>query len=523
MLVREHLDTCADCQALLDLVSSDARYAQTKLKTAGAVFAHSGGAVAATTPLPRGTGPTSIGVQVGDIIDGKYLVERILGEGGMGLVLQATHLQLRQPVALKFMHFEAMQNSEAAARFNREARAAVRLTGQHICRVLDMGEADTGEPYIVFEYLDGKDLGELLNDRGAVPMREAVGYMLQACDAMAEAHAAGIVHRDLKPGNLFVTPGRDGAPCLKVLDFGISKYVGAETDAVKTTTRSLMGSPLYMAPEQLLSAKEVDARADIWAIGAVLYQLLSGRTPFCGETLPTVIAQVMHATAPPLAEATEGLPDRLCRVVDRCLSRDRDDRYANVADLAAALAEFAPDAAFLADRSAAVLGGARPSQAVAAQSARGRNKLIAMAVVAAGLAAVVIALVAILRGGGDDENTRTAPSGADWVQTVKKVEPAEQVEPAEIVERVVDAEPTPNPTAAADTDEVEIEMAVDEIKKSRRSKRRVKDDRPKAGNTEPEVKKPPPLMDPTEDPKPKTKKQKNQNKPVARDGIMDPG
>jgi eukaryotic-like serine/threonine-protein kinase len=280
--------------------------------------------------------PPPAQVVVGDVVDGKYLVEAVLGEGGMGQVLAATHLQLRQQVALKFMTRATVGHPEAMARFVREARAAARLRSEHVCRVLDMGEAEGGVPYIVIEYLEGEDLGQLLARRGKLPPREAIGHVLHACEGMAEAHGHGIVHRDLKPGNLFLAAGPTGRR-VKVLDFGISKLVGAETEAGVTTTRALMGSPLYMAPEQLMSAKDVDARADVWALGVVLYELVSGTTPFKGDNLPSLVTQVLHAPPRPLAEVAPEVPRELRAIITRCMDREPKKRYADAAELGAAL------------------------------------------------------------------------------------------------------------------------------------------------------------------------------------------
>jgi serine/threonine-protein kinase len=290
----------------------------------------------------------------GDVIDGKYEVVRVLGVGGMGLVLQATHLGLREPVALKFMNAATVANPEASARFIREARAAARLKGEHICRVLDMGETVHGDRYIVIEYLEGADLAQVLNQRGPLPWAEVVDYILQACEAMAEAHAANIVHRDLKPANLFLTTGTDGAAKIKVLDFGISKLLDSAQASV-TSVNSLMGSPLYMAPEQLVNATNVDPRADIWALASVVYRLVSGRTPFAAGTLPEIVAQVLHKDPPTLSSRVVDVPEALDRTLLKALAKDRADRYETVADFAADLAAVVPGGAQRAARSAAVL------------------------------------------------------------------------------------------------------------------------------------------------------------------------
>ncbi len=242
-------------------------------------------------------------VQPGDVLVGKYRVERVLGVGGMGVVVAATHLQLDQRVALKFMLPAALASGDAVARFLREARAVVRLRGEHVARVLDVGTLETGAPYIVMEYLDGDDLSATLDKQGTLSAGEAAGYVLQACEAMAEAHALRIVHRDLKPQNLFLTRRPDGSPFIKVLDFGISKTGAVEgaPDFSGTQTSAVMGSPAYMSPEQIQSSKDVDARTDIWALGVILYQLVSGRMPFNAATVVELCVRVLHVEPEPLA------------------------------------------------------------------------------------------------------------------------------------------------------------------------------------------------------------------------------
>jgi serine/threonine-protein kinase len=283
----------------------------------------------------------------GDVLAGKFRIERVLGVGGMGMVVSAMHLQLDERVAIKFLLPEALMNAEAVARFGREARAAVKIKSEHVARVTDVGALETGAPYMVMELLRGQDLSQVLRDRGALPIALAVQYVLQACEALAEAHAIGIVHRDLKPANLFLTARADGSPCIKVLDFGISKVTsqsGSGSDMGMTRTQSIMGSPLYMSPEQMASAKDVDQRADIWAIGCVLYELVTGRVPFEAETMPQLCTLILHTDPPPPRSIRADVPELLDQVILRCLRKDRNQRYADVAMLAADLAAFSPDA-----------------------------------------------------------------------------------------------------------------------------------------------------------------------------------
>jgi len=285
------------------------------------------------------------GVHEGDVLVGKYRVERILGEGGMGIVAQAHHLQLDERVAIKFLLPHALDNDEVVARFAREARAAVKIKSEHVARVIDVGELENGAPYMVMEFLDGQDLQARLQTTGALPIETAVEYILQACEAIAEAHALGIIHRDLKPANLFIIRRRDGTDSTKVLDFGISKttgMAGSGPDAAMTSTQSMMGSPLYMSPEQMMSARNVDTRTDIWALGVILYELVCARAPFVAESFPQLCIEIAQQPPPPLRSFRPEAPPEFEAAVLRCLEKDRERRYHSVADMVAALSPYAP-------------------------------------------------------------------------------------------------------------------------------------------------------------------------------------
>jgi serine/threonine-protein kinase len=289
----------------------------------------------------------------GDVIGGKYQVERVLGVGGMGVVLAARHMQLGQHVAIKFMVESFARDPRAVERFVREARAAVALANEHVARVIDVGTLENGAPYMVMEYLTGRDLGEVLKSNGPLSVSSTVDFVLQACDGVAEAHAAGIVHRDLKPSNLFVTSRRDGTPLVKVLDFGISKATagGPGTSQTLTDSGMVMGSPFYMSPEQARSAKSADARSDVWALGVIVYQLLVGKTPFEGDTLGETLARILSEEAPPLRLRRPDAPPALDAIVARCLERDVRRRVQSVTELAQLLAPFASrESALLVER-----------------------------------------------------------------------------------------------------------------------------------------------------------------------------
>ncbi|WP_437316571.1 serine/threonine protein kinase [Sorangium sp. So ce385] len=277
-------------------------------------------------------------VRPGDIVAGKYRVERVLGAGNMGVVVAATHVDLGQLVALKLMLPGRAAGPEQRQRFLREARAAARLRSQHVARVLDVGANENAAPYIAMEFLEGQDLAALLHARGQLPFAEAIEYILQTCEAVGEAHAARVVHRDLKPANLFLTKDVSGSSCIKVLDFGVSKLIG---DLTLTADSQALGSPLYMSPEQMNSSRDVDTRSDIWALGIILYQLVAGRTPFDADTMQGLCSRVFFGQPTPLCEFRKDAPPGFEAVILKCLERDRDQRWRNVAELAAALAPYA--------------------------------------------------------------------------------------------------------------------------------------------------------------------------------------
>jgi serine/threonine-protein kinase len=276
----------------------------------------------------------------GEILLGKYRVEEIIGVGGMGRVVKASHMYLQQPVAIKILLPEMADSQSTVARFLREAQATVRLRSEHIARVMDVGTMPDGCPFMVMEYLEGHDLNQILRHHGPQLPQAVVDLILQACEGMAEAHAMGIIHRDIKPSNFFITRRPDGSNLLKILDFGISK-TPAEVSEL-TGTQTVIGTPTYMAPEQMVSARSTDPRSDIWSIGVVMYQLLAGRPPFEAETYAQLVLKVGTAPPSPLHVA---LPPGLQDIVFRCLEKDPNRRIQNVGELARMLAPYASDPA----------------------------------------------------------------------------------------------------------------------------------------------------------------------------------
>ncbi|MBI4955559.1 MAG: serine/threonine protein kinase [Myxococcales bacterium] len=297
----------------------------------------------------------------GTIVAGKYRVEHVLGVGGMGVVVAATHEMLGELVAIKFL--KTTDNEDRIRRFVREARAAAKIRSEHVARVYDVGQLDDGMPYLVMEHLDGEDLSQRLKRAGPLPIEEAVEYTLQACEAIATAHALGIVHRDLKPSNLFLANRPDGTASVKVIDFGISKILSDEPTEDEdpgggiTKSATLLGSPLYMSPEQMVSARDVDARCDVWALGGILYALVTGKPPFRGLTVAAIYESILTGGQPLRALCPEAPPE-LEAAVARALVKDRSVRTPDVASFAADIAPFGPEHARVSvDRMRRLLGG----------------------------------------------------------------------------------------------------------------------------------------------------------------------
>ncbi len=281
--------------------------------------------------------------KIGEVIAGKYRLDKVAGEGGMGIVYAAEHLVLKQRVAVKVLLPDAASSEAMVERFAREARAAARINSEHVARVLDAGSLASGAPFLVMEYLEGCDLEELLELQRTLPVPEVVEYLVQALEGLAHAHAANIVHRDLKPANLFLGCRPDGSNAIKLLDFGISKSTKARPEDKRLTGHHVLGSPVYMSPEQLRNASDIDGRADIWSIGIVGYELLAGVPPFDGEGVGEIFAAILEKEPVPLHEKNPKIPQELSEIIRKCLRRDEKERWSDVGVLAKALAPFGAD------------------------------------------------------------------------------------------------------------------------------------------------------------------------------------
>ncbi|MCL2723700.1 MAG: serine/threonine protein kinase [Polyangiaceae bacterium] len=347
-------------------------------KTAGPDLPHVDAALSPSNPRHHAAAPcdeppvtASAPPAIGDILGGKYRIDGLIANGGMSIVYRATHLELEQPVAIKVLSAGPIVAQEYAVRLKREARAAARIRSEHAVRVFDLGERER-TPYLVMEHLAGSDLAAVLARQGPLPVDLAVMCILQSCEALAEAHSMNVVHRDLKPANLFLTSTIDGRPCIKVLDFGISRMTKHAVLSPLTDPGTVLGTPSYMAPEQMESSDRVDARTDIWALGAILYELLVGRPPYAGDALPQIFVQIMQSRMPRPSAARSGVSSALDTIVAKCMNVHPGRRYPSVAELAWALValEPTPNARDLAERISYILGRRPRDTPVTLASAR---------------------------------------------------------------------------------------------------------------------------------------------------------
>ena len=283
--------------------------------------------------------------QKGDVLGGKYVIESLLGTGGMGVVYGAMDRDLAQPVAIKLLLPEVAKEPQMIARFLREAQAAAAIQNDHVVRVFGVGKTNGGLPFMVMEFLAGVGLDQVILARGPLPVADAVDLVAEACRALAHAHALGIVHRDIKPSNLFLCTFPDGSQRIKVLDFGISKVLtsaeGVAGQHDLTSTVQVLGTPVYMSPEQARSTKSVDVATDIWALGVVLYEILCGATPFAADTLPAVIARIVADNPVRPSERRPDIPEPLEQLIMQCLEKVPSRRPGSISDVAFGLRPFA--------------------------------------------------------------------------------------------------------------------------------------------------------------------------------------
>ncbi len=304
---------------------------------------------AAVAPKP----PPPVGRDelVGSVIGDKYAINGILGEGGMGVVYEAEHMAMGRIVAIKVLHPENAQKREAVSRLQHEAKVTGNLGHPNICEIYDMGRLEDGSPYVVMERLRGETLADRIKRDGKVEPGPVVEIAIQVLSALAAAHASGIIHRDLKPENVFLAEKPGGLVVTKLLDFGISKAMLAAGDEDRlglTQTGMVMGTPYYMAPEQARGDRALDNRVDLWAVGVMMYEAMTGRRPFLAKNYNALLVKILTVWHRSLAEVDPTIPPALALAVDKALSKMPEDRYRNAADMQEALKRFLPrkDVAF---------------------------------------------------------------------------------------------------------------------------------------------------------------------------------
>jgi serine/threonine-protein kinase len=363
--------------------------------------------------------------RVGEVLSGKYKLLRAIGRGAMGVVYEAEHLLLERPCAIKLLHASAGDDRQQQRRLRREALRAGGVVHEHVVSVLDYERDAGGTPYLVMELLRGETLRALSRRLGPLPAPRAVDLAVQIARGLGAVHARGIVHRDLKPHNVFVTRRADGRDWVKLLDFGVARAPAPDDSLGSTAQGALVGTLRYMAPEQVGDPRAVDARADLYALGVVLYELLAGRAAFAADDMQAVVQQVLAGRPAPLAQLRPDLPGALLRCVERAMALEPAARFASARELAAALLASVerrdPSASDTADDSVPFAGGASAASARAARSAatpdratavRGARSWIAAAAALALVAAAAWLWTGRARGPAVAESARPAAAAS---------------------------------------------------------------------------------------------------------------
>jgi eukaryotic-like serine/threonine-protein kinase len=291
----------------------------------------------APSPPPESRA-TPYALAIGDVVAERYRIESVLGAGGMGIVFKAQHLGLGTHVAIKVIRPDIAQNSSLWRRFSREARALAALHNQHVVRVHDAGTLPSGLRYLVMELLVGTDLRRTLQEGGPLPVTRAVDYVLQVCSALGDAHRLNIIHRDIKPENIFIARFRAGEPAVKLLDFGVARFL--DDRGQLTVPGRGVGSPRYLSPEQVQTPNAIDQRSDLWGVGLLLYELLTGLSPFAGMNTAQICIAICQGPIPPIEALRRDLPTGLVQVLRRCLEIDSRRRFGSADELSAALEPF---------------------------------------------------------------------------------------------------------------------------------------------------------------------------------------
>lgn len=282
-------------------------------------------------------------LEPGQVIEGKYRIVRLLGEGGMGAVYEGENTAIQRKVAIKILHAAVAGNNDAVSRFEKEAQAAGRIGSDHITEVLDLGTLPSGDRFMVMEYLDGTTLSGRIQARGRLTPQECAPILVQLLEGLGAAHDAGIIHRDLKPDNVFLLKSKAGRKdFVKILDFGISKFnqLAGDSGMSMTRTGSVMGTPYYMSPEQAKGAKEIDARSDLYSVGVIVFESITGQVPFNADTFNELIFKIVLETAPPPETLVPDLDPAFANLVKRSMAREASQRFQNAAEFQAAVVEW---------------------------------------------------------------------------------------------------------------------------------------------------------------------------------------
>ena len=405
----------------------------------------------------------TMGLQTGQIIEGKYSILRLLGEGGMGSVYEGENVRIHRKVAIKVLHAGIAENVDAVARFEREAQAAGRIGSDHIVQVLDLGNLPGGDRFMVMEYLEGQSLSQRIQSRGRLTPEQAIPLMTQLLEGLGAAHRAGIIHRDLKPDNIYLVPHKKGhGDFVKILDFGISKFNkvsgegGAGSNMSMTRTGAVMGTPYYMSPEQAKGSRDMDHRSDLYSAGVILYEAITGRVPFNAETFNELIFKIVLEIPAPPEQHVPGLDPAFSALIRQAMAREQSARFQTAQEFAEALQAWsggsyhAPEMAVVEPRptqaSAPVLGqtpppwahggSPTPGQGVVVAPSRKKSKLIGTVLVpVAVLAVITVAAIKLLDRPEPSEGSHAAalvnpPAAAPALPKVDPVEPAAPSEPA---------------------------------------------------------------------------------------------
>lgn len=396
-------------------------------------------------------------IELGQILDGKYRIVRLIGEGGMGAVFEGENTFIHRRVAIKVLHGAASADAGTVTRFEREAQAAGRIGSDHILEILDLGRLPDGSRYMVMEYLDGETFSSRIRRLGRMTAAQIAPIVRQVLVGLDAAHNAGIVHRDLKPDNIFILREKAGVPdFVKIIDFGISKFNALGGDMSMTRTGAVMGTPYYMSPEQAQGSSQVDHRSDLYAVGVIMYEAATGTVPFTGNTFNELMFKIALSTPQPIREIVPDIDPRLAEVVEKAMARDPAARYATAKEMIAALdgttLPYTPQAT-PASAAASSTGGEPSAFTPAAgvvtqgsfassQSSSTRRSVVPLVAAIGGLVVLGGGALAAYAAFGGDSGSTAAASSSGLPSAAPSPEPIQTPTPV--------ASPTPTPAASAE-------------------------------------------------------------------------